>query len=60
MAKVQSVDRKASLLFVGDVNVIMRSGLGLLRRISTVGQHVTLPDHWVASRCLRSLLTLME
>ena len=44
---MHSVDRNTSFLFVGDVMLIMRSGLGLLRQICTVGLHVTLPRHRV-------------
>ena len=38
----------------------MRSGLGLLRRIYTVGLRVTLPRHRVVSRWLRMLHSVME
>ena len=40
--------------------LIMQSGLGLLRRLCTLGLHLTLYFHLLVSRLLRSLHTLIE
>ena len=67
MAKVQSADRKASFLFVGDMNahheeLLESSTLKAARdyAICTVGLGDTMSRHRVVSRWLRSLNISME
>ena len=57
MAKVQSVDRKAFFLFIGEVNAHNKEFLGS----SMTNLHGrSLPNNCVLSKLLRSLCTLMK
>ena len=60
IAKVQSVSRKASFLFVGDVNVHHKDWLVSSTTNLPGSSALSFPRHRVVSRWLRSLHTLMK